>query len=781
MKKKTYNENSLLDTLLIGLLIIPYLLVKIGDFVRYMIGKIFALLSVFGSSIVDFFSSLGNKLRGLTDGISNIKINLPKFSLPVVKFPNIKLPVFTIPKPSVQQRVIGIRQKYMTLKVKKKTIKVNRNLNFLEKFKFLSIGVILTIVFVFLPYNGYLWLTSLPEPTYLTSRDIPATTKIFDRNGILLYEIYSDQNRTPLPLSEIPDFIKKATISIEDKDFYNHKGVSVKGIVRAFFENSTQGKLQGGSTLTQQLVRSALLTPEKTIQRKVKEAILAFWTEHLFTKDQILEMYLNQVPYGGTSWGIEAASETYFGKKVKDLTLAESALLAGLPAAPTMYSPFGSHPEFALDRQKEVLKRMRDDGYITEDEKNEAINEQISFAKPRISLHAPHFVMYVKDLLIQRYGERMVDQGGLRVTTSLDLNLQKKVEEILKNEIEKLKSLKVGNGAVLVTDPKTGEILAMAGSKDYFDELNDGNVNVVLSLRQPGSSIKVVNYASALERGFTAASILDDSPVSYPQLGGPAYAPVNYDGKFHGRVPLRIALANSYNIPAVKMLNTIGVGTMIDEAEKMGITTWKERNRFGLSLTLGGGEVTMLDMAEVYGVLANGGIRKDVNPFVKITDYKGEVIEEKDGTNPGVQVLPDGVAFILSNILADNNARAQAFGINSALVVPGKTVSVKTGTTNDKRDNWTIGYTPSYLTAVWVGNNNNTPMDPYLTSGITGAAPIWNQVMATILQNKADEVPNVPPTVISLPCYGRTEYFISGTEPKGGCAPLPTLTPTPTP
>lgn len=648
------------------------------------------------------------------------------------------------------------------------------------------LGSVATILFLVIPLVAYLWLRALPNPTLLAIRDIDVTTKVFDRNGALLYEIYADQNRTPLPLSDIPKHVIQATIAIEDQNFYSHQGFSLRGIIRAVRETALRGRVQGGSTITQQLIKSALLVPEVTISRKIKEIILAFWAERLYTKNQILEMYLNQVPYGGTAWGIESASQTYFGKSAKTLTLAEAALLAGLPAAPSEYSPFGTHVDRAFSRQSEVIRRMTQDRYITEDQAREALSQEIRFAQPRVGIRAPHFVMYVKELLERRYGPRLVERGGLRIKTSLDLSLQERVEDIVSSHIARLAGLRVGNGAALVTSPKTGQILAMVGSSDYFDSSREGNVNVTVALRQPGSSIKVVTYAAAMEKAFTAASILDDSPVSYPQIGGPAYTPVNYDSKFHGFVPLRYALGNSYNIPAVRTIASIGVPTVIDKGRAMGITSWIDENRYGVALTLGGGEVTMIDMATVFGTLANAGTRVDLLPIIEVSDYTGRVLERNRPKEHAGAVKPE-VAWILGNILSDNNARTAAFGPNSLLVIPGKTVSVKTGTSNDKRDNWTIGYTPSFVTAVWVGNNNNAPMDPYLTSGVTGAAPIWHDIMVEVLKDLPDEALPRPAGIVSIPCYyGRPEYFVAGTQPASGqCAPLPTPkpseSPTPTP
>lgn len=652
---------------------------------------------------------------------------------------------------------------------------------FTMRLQYFTTGAAVVVMFIFIPYVTYYWLQALPNPRLLTNRDVEVTTKILDRNGVLLYELYNDKNRTPVGLSEIPEVVKQATIAIEDQNFYSHPGFSLRGIARALREFLLYRHIQGGSTITQQLIKSALLTPEVKLSRKIREVFLAFWAERLYSKNQILEMYLNQVPYGGTAWGIEAASQTYFGKTIRDVNLAEAAFLAGLPAAPSEYSPYGSHPEKAFDRQAEVLRRMVEDGYITKELANETLTQPVHIRAARNGIRAPHFVMYVKDLLERRYGARLVEQGGLRIKTSLDITIQEKAQDFVSTHIMKLKPLLVGNGAALITNPKTGEILAMVGSRDYFDIAGDGNVNVTTSLRPPGSSIKVVNYAAALENGFTAGTILDDSPIAYNTPGSPSYIPVNYDGRFHGSVPLRFAFGNSYNIPAVKTLAKIGVNAMIEKGRLMGITSWDEEGRFGLSLTLGGGEVSMIDMAEVFGTLANLGNHVDLAPILDVTDYTGQVIEHYEGPK-GTPVVKPEVAWILDNILSDNAARTAAFGPSSTLVIPGRTVSVKTGTSNDKRDNWTIGFTPSYVVAVWVGNNNNSPMHPTLTSGVTGAAPIWHDIMAELLKDKPDEVSPRPTDIVEIPCYwGKIEYFVKGTEPPGGrCAPLPTQTSSPT-
>ncbi len=650
-------------------------------------------------------------------------------------------------------------------------------LPFFIKIKYFTFGALFSLLFVFIPTLVVIFIQELPSPVSLTIEERAQTTKIYDRNGKFLFQIYASQNRTHVPLSSIPKDLQNTTIAIEDKNFYKNPGFDAVAITRAALSDLAGNPLQGGSTITQQLIKSTLLSPERSFKRKLKELVLALWAERIYTKNQILEMYLNQVPYGGTAWGVEAAAQTYFGKSAKDLDLAQSAFLAGLPKAPTTYSPYGTSPELWKKRQKDVLDRMRELKYITEAQEQEALSQELTFSIPQTPLQAPHFVMYVRDLLVQKYGIEMVEKGGLRVKTTLDLDLHQKVQDIVTDEVSKAASLNVGNGAALVTNPKTGEILAMVGSREYRDP-NGGNVNLTTSLRQPGSSIKIVTYTAALQKGFTAATILEDTPVSFPNPNGTSYSPVNYDGRFHGRVSLRIALANSFNIPAVKTLNKIGVDTMVDLAKKMGVTTWKNPDNYGLSITLGAAEVKMTDMATVYGVLANQGERVDVNPFIEIIDSQGNILEKRE--NKSRNVLDKGIAFIISSILSDNGARAMAFGPNSILNIPGHTVSVKTGTSDSKRDNWTIGYTPSYLVATWVGNNDNTPMSQNLASGITGAAPIWNRIMIQLLSQKPDEKLSPPSNIVQKNCIGRTEYFVRGTENSAGCnySPIPTPTTT---
>lgn len=646
------------------------------------------------------------------------------------------------------------------------------------KIKYFFIGSIFSLVFFFIPLVVIIFLQELPNPKQLSFQQAPLTTKIFDRNGTLLYQIYANQNRTLVPLSSIPKYLQEATISIEDKNFYRNSGIDISAIIRAAIANFSGKPLQGGSTITQQLIKSTLLSPERTIKRKVKEIILAFWADKIYTKDQILEMYFNQIPYGGTAWGIEAASEVYFGKQTQDLSLAEASFLAGLTKAPTSYSPYGESPDLWKARQEEVLTKMEQLKFISSKEKSDALKEELVFSSPQIPIYAPHFVMYVKDLLAKKYGIGMVEKGGLQIITSLDLKTQDMAQKIVTSEVEKNTYLNLSNGASLVTNPKNGDILAMVGSKDYSD-LNSGNFNVATALRQPGSSIKVVTYAAALSQGFTAATILDDSPVSYNSPGSPTYSPVNYDGKFRGKMSLRIALANSINIPAVKTLSKIGVQNMIDLGKKMGITTWTHPENYGLAITLGAAEAKMTDMATVYGVLANQGQRVNLNPILKLTDSKGNILEEKTETSLEKTLIIDpGVAFIISNILADNAARAMEFGTNSPLNIPNRYVSVKTGTSDNKRDNWTIGYTPDFVVAVWVGNNDNSPMSQVLASGITGAAPIWHEIMTNLLSGTNPNKTTVPPNVIQKDCIGRKEYFIKGTENSVNCT---FIKPSPTP
>jgi len=650
---------------------------------------------------------------------------------------------------------------------------------FLKGLKTASKKRIYIVVSVFV--IATIWvLWGIPLPSKLSSENIPVSTKILDRNGKLIYEIYTDQKRTPVSMDELPPYIKESTISIEDKDFYKHYGFSTSGIARALYNIAFKHKLQGGSTLTQQLVKNALLTPERTIRRKIREFILSTLVEVRYSKDQILEMYLNQIPYGGAAYGVESASELYFAKAAKDLTLAEAALLAGLPAAPTAYSPFGAHPEKAKQRQEDVLRRMVEDGYITQEDADGAKGQALKFAEPEKS-KATHFALWVKELLAEKYGDSVVEQGGLRVTTTLDLDLQEFAENAVATEVAKLKKQSVGNGAAVVTRPKSGEVLAMVGSKDYFSTDEDGKVNVIFAKRQPGSSIKPLNYALALkDEKITPSTPLADVPTCFIQVGQPSYCPKNYDNSFHGAPQVRFDLGNSYNVPAVQVLALNSIENFIDFATSMGITTFTDPKNYGLSLTLGGGEVRPYDMAVAFGVFANGGTKVTLNPIFKVTDWKGKVLEEtKPDEVEGDRVLSPEVSFLVSHILLDNNARTQAFGPSSFLNVAGHSeVSVKTGTTNDRRDNWTIGYTSQVVVVTWVGNNDNTPMGGAV-SGVSGASPIWNKIIKFALgkaeegeYNKSDKGhswPQQPEGVAGTTICSDTGNVPQGPEGDPGC------------
>ncbi|OGM14582.1 hypothetical protein A3D84_05750 [Candidatus Woesebacteria bacterium RIFCSPHIGHO2_02_FULL_42_20] len=660
--------------------------------------------------------------------------------------------------------------------MKKKKYKRFKKLSRKQKiFLILLAGFILICMYLF--YD-------IPSPFNLNSDQISVSTKLMDRNGKLFYEIYTDERRTPIELTDLPPYVIEATLAIEDKDFYNHHGFSVSGITRAFYNTLFRGKLQGGSTLTQQFVKNALLTQERTIRRKAQEFVLTIAVELVYSKDQILEMYLNQIPYGSTAYGIQAASELYFGKNAEDLSVGEAALLAGLPAAPTRFSPFGANPQSAKVRQELVLAQMREEGFIDKTEETFINNEKLNYA----DIEAPaaaHFSLWVKELLVNKYGEKLVEKGGLRVTTTLDIDLQEFAQETARGEIDDLANFNVKNAAVLVTKPETGEILAMVGSKDWNAEDEDGRVNIIFAKRQPGSSIKPINYALAIKDGkITPSTAITDVPTCFSVTGQALYCPGNYDGSFHGLTQVRFALGNSYNVPAVKVLALNGIENFIGFARDMGITTFEDPAKYGLSLTLGGGEVRPYDMAVAFAVFANSGVRQNLNPILKVEDWKGKVYEEFDVSKvEGIRVLSPDVTFLISHILHDNNARSDAFGAGSLLNVRGHgEVSVKTGTTNDRRDNWTIGYTKDALAVVWVGNNDNTPMKGSV-SGVSGASPIWNAVMSEALEKYEPEEnhpwPKAPDTIIgrsvcwttgllspgSGTCPERFEYFLQNYLP----------------
>jgi 1A family penicillin-binding protein len=624
------------------------------------------------------------------------------------------------------------------------------------------------------------------------SRDLPSpdqvvrragwSTKILDRNGEPLYDVYEDQRRIPVTLDQVPETLRQATIAIEDKNFYQHSGFDLLGMLRGFTRLFTRGKAQGGSTLTQQLVKNVLLTSERRLSRKIREFVLAVQIERKYSKDEILQMYLNEAPYGGTAWGVEAAAETYFGKSVSELNLSESALLAGLPQAPSLYSPFlGGNYQ---GRTLQVLKRMREDGYVTEDQETQAQQdlENLQFAEEGTSFRAPHFVIYVRQLLEDRYGPDVVESGGLQVTTTLDWELQQEAQNIVSEEISQVEDLHITNGGAVVINANTGEILAMVGSKNYADPDYDGKYNVTLGLRQPGSAIKPVTYVTALKKGYTASTLLMDTATVFPGgVNHPEYQPVNYDGKYRGPVQVRYALGSSLNIPAVKMLAQVGIRDVLKTAYDMGITTLEPTqenlSRLGLSLTLGGGEVRLLEITSAYAAFGNGGYRVDPVAILKVEDRNGKVLDSFE-PQLGRQVLTSQEAWIISDILSDNQARLLTFGPNSALNIPSRQVAVKTGTTNDKRDNWTIGWTPSNVVGVWVGNNDNSEMKQ-VASGVSGASPIWRRIILKVLDQTSPETFVRPTGITELDVDkvsgylahddfpSRKEYFIAGTEPQG--------------
>lgn len=612
----------------------------------------------------------------------------------------------------------------------------------------LFIGSILGVFGFFLLFAVY--AKDLPNPDKIVRRD-GFSTKIVDRNGNLLYDLFSDQNRVPVTIDKVPKYLQQGTLAIEDKNFYTNNGFDPLTPLRMIKNFFVLGKVTGGSTLTQQLTKNVLLSNERTIIRKFKEFVIATTINRRFTKDQILQMYLNEAPYGGTAWGVGAASQMYFGKDVSQLGLVECAVLAGLPQRPSAYSPYSGKKDtdgtpLWQVRTKGVLRRMREDGYITTELEKQAIDQLsiMTFTRQAIQIKAPHFVFYVKDQLETLLGASYVEKGGLKVTTTLDLPFQDKAQQIVSEEIAKVENLHITNGAAVVMDPNNGEVLAMVGSKDYFAKDYDGQYNVAVDgLRQPGSSIKPVTYLAALRKGFTPVSMIMDTPTSFPGGAGQKdYEPKNYDGKFHGPVSLRVALGSSLNIPAVKVLAQVGVKDMLQLAYDMGFKTLEptqeNMRNFGLSVTLGGGEVHLIDTASAYSSIANGGRRVEPISILKVEDKDGKVVYQNKPVL-GKEVLSKEETYMMNEMLTDNNNRLLTFGQNSLLNYGDKAIAVKTGTTNDRKDNWTVGWSKTTLVSVWVGNNDNTQMKS-VASGISGASPIWRKIMneAISLGRKAD-------------------------------------------
>lgn len=611
---------------------------------------------------------------------------------------------------------------------------------------FLFMVGVITAISLFIYYSK-----DLPNPGKINKRVVIESTKIYDRTGEhLLYELYGEEKRTVVPIENIPETVKKATIVLEDNIFYSHHGFDAAAITKAAcYEISSKiglGDLgglcpkRGGSTITQQFIKNSLLTSERRYSRKIKELILAIEIENKFSKDDILGMYLNEIPYGSNSYGIEAAAKTFFGVSVGDLTLAQAALLACLPNAPSYYSPYGSHTDKLLNRWTYALDRMYELGYITEEQKESAKNEDIlSQVKPLSNiLQAPHFSMYVKEKLEEQFGEKELQSKGLKVYTTLDWDLQKKAENIVLEGVNaEGAKWRFSNAALVAVNPQNGQVLAMAGSKDYWDKSIDGNVNVATRLRQPGSSFKPYIYARAFQEGYTPDTIIYDVPTNFGKDGsGNYYRPNNYDGSFHGPMKMKEALARSLNIPAVKALYLVGIKDAISQVELMGINTLKNPH-LGLSLVLGGGEVKLLEHVGAFGVFGAEGIKHEQKVVLRIEDNSGNEVANYEKSE-GKRVLERNSALQITEILSDDNLRKPTFGANSKLNVPGHQVAVKTGTTNDFKDGWTIGTTPSLTVGVWAGNNNSSSMRVG-ADGIYVAGPIWNKFMAEALANKQDE------------------------------------------
>ena len=612
--------------------------------------------------------------------------------------------------------------------------------------RFVGFTLIIIILFIF---ASVAWLSrGLPDPNRLMERQIAQSTKIYDRTGeTVLYEIHGNEKRTLIDFDEIPDFVKQATVAIEDKDFYKHGGFSLWAMFRTAVTNVLFNQKAGGSTLTQQFIKNAVLTREKTYTRKIKELILAYQVEKKFSKDEILQMYLNEIPYGSTAYGIEAASQRYFGKSVRDVNVAEAAILAALPQAPSRYSPYGPNKDLLVARQQYILDQMVKQKYIEEEEAMVAKQVTINFKEQTNNILAPHFVMYVKELLSEKYGEKRIEQDGLKIYTTLDLYKQEVAEEVMAEKTPaNEENYNATNASLVSLDPKTGQILAMIGSRDYFNDDIDGQVNVSLQPRQPGSSFKPMVYTASFIKGYTPDTIIYDVVTNFSLNKNEPYEPHNYDNEEHGPVTIRKALQGSLNIPAVKTIYLTGVDNVLDLAEDLGYSTLSDRDRFGLSLVLGGGEVKLLEHTNAYGALAREGLIHPVTAILKIEDKDGNVIEEFEQEED--RILDEEIARLTNNILSDNAARAYAFGENNYLNLGDRPVAAKTGTTNDYRDAWTIGYTPSIVTGVWVGNNDNSEMKRG-AGGSTVAAPIWHDYMKKILGDTPIESFKEPKKIIT--------------------------------
>ncbi len=591
---------------------------------------------------------------------------------------------------------------------------------------------------------GLLWVASLkiPDLSDLETRRVVESTKIYDRTGeVLLYDMGQNLRRTIIPFKEISDYVKKAVVAVEDKGFYSHGGFDMEAIMRAIWVDiKTLSLSQGGSTITQQVVKNSILTTDKTPTRKLKEIILAIKLDGALTKEQILNIYLNEIPFGGNLYGVEEASQNFFRKKAKDLTLAESAYLAAIINRPTRYSPYGTHRDELENRKNFVLSEMLKQSLINTEEYETALKEVVAFS-PRENIggiRAPHFVFYVIDILRDTYGEDTIQSGGLRVITTLDYDIQKEAEVVAKKygEINQ-EQFNADNNATVVINPKTGDILAMTGSRDYFDEDIGGNFNAAIARRQPGSTFKPLVYSVLFNKGYTPDTILWDVPTQFSpncdwdklESDDICYSPVNYDDLFRGPMKIRDALAQSINVPAVKALYLAGIRNSLDLAESFGITSLKDESRFGLSLVLGGGEVSLLELVSAYSVFANDGTRNPHNALIRVYDSRDKILEEH--TPSPRRVLPEDTSRKISSILSDNVARTPAYGPNSILYFADRPVAVKTGTTNDFKDAWIVGFTPNVVVGAWVGNNENIPMEKRVAGFIV--APMWRELMNAVL------------------------------------------------
>lgn len=624
---------------------------------------------------------------------------------------------------------------------------------FLKNWKDIVIdGLIVLFVGLLLVISGLLiWISTLeiPDLSSFEDRRILQTTKIYDRTGeVLLYDVNEDVRRTIVPFEEISRHIKNATLAIEDERFYGHIGIDVKAIVRSAVVNLRRGDLfggQGGSTITQQVIKNSVLQREKKLTRKIKEAILAVKLERVLSKDEIFAVYLNESPYGGTIYGVEEASQAFFGKSASEVTLAEAAYLAALPQAPTYLSPYSNNREALETRKRTVLERMVLNQQISEEERDEALTEEVEFKTANLTgIKAPHFVMYIREKLVEMYGEEALAEQGFRVITTLDYELQEEAEKIVtKHSESNLERFNADNAGLVATDPQTGDLLVMVGSKDYFSEDIQGNFNIALANRQPGSSIKPFAYAAAFARGYLPDTVVFDvrtqfSPACDPwsnSSASPCYSPNNYNNKFLGPINLRNALAQSLNIPAVKTLYLAGVPNTLKLAADMGITTLNDPDRYGLTLVLGGGEVKLLDMTHAYGVFANEGIRVESRSILHIEDTRGNIVYESEiDSKP---VLDRNVALMISDILNDRVARIPLWGNSGLVDFPGRDVASKTGSTNNLRDAWLMGYTPNFVAGAWVGNNDNRPMGGGLSGLIV--TPMWKEFMLFALEKRENE------------------------------------------